>query len=316
MRTNEMVEEKMDEILERIELTAGEEEAGLRADAALVKHIDLSRSRIAALIGEGAMRVDGEIQNKPAFKLEAGQHIEFTLPKAKPVAIEPQNIPLDIIYQDSDVVIVNKPCGMVVHPAAGNEDRTLVNALMYHVRDLSGIGGELRPGIVHRLDKDTSGLILIAKNDKAHAAMSEQFKSRSMEKHYRAVAFGSFSEESGLIDRPIARHPVDRKKMAIVEGGKPSQTEWRVLERLKGATYLDVHLLTGRTHQIRVHMHSVGHPLLGDRIYAPNIKTAVHIPRLMLHAYSLEFTHPTTLERMKFEAPLPEKFTTTLDKLS
>ena len=306
----------MDEILDRVELVIGEDEAGLRADAALVRHIDLSRSRIAALIGEGAMLVDGVAQNKPAFKLEAGQRIEFTLPKAKPVAIEPQNIPLDIIYQDSDIVIVNKPCGMVVHPAAGNEDRTLVNALMYHVHDLSGIGGELRPGIVHRLDKDTSGLILIAKNDKAHAAMGEQFKERSMEKHYRAVAYGSFSEDSGLIDRPLARHPVDRKKMAIVEGGKPSQTEWRVIGRLKGATYLDVHLLTGRTHQIRVHMQSIGHPLLGDRIYAPNIKTAVHIPRLMLHAFSLEFTHPTTGERMRFEAPIPEKFQITLDKLS
>jgi len=173
----------------------------------------------------------------------------------------------------------------------------------------------MRPGIVHRLDKDTSGLILIAKNDKAHAALSDQFKERSMEKHYRAVAFGSFRENSGLIDAPIARHPVDRKKMAIVPDGKPSQTEWTVLERLKGATYLDVHLLTGRTHQIRVHMHSVGHPLLGDCIYAPNIKTKVHIPRLMLHAYSLAFTHPTSGERMLLTAPLPEKYEATLEKL-
>lgn len=204
---------------------------------------------------------------------------------------------------------------MVVHPAAGNEDGTLVNALLYHVKDLSGIGGEMRPGIVHRLDKDTSGLILIAKNDRAHAILSEQFKERSMEKHYRAVAFGGFKEESGLINAPIARHPVDRKKMAIVPDGKPSQTEWKVLERVKGATYLDVHLLTGRTHQIRVHMQSIGHPLLGDPIYAPNIKTSVHVPRLMLHAYSLAFTHPTSGDRMEFYAPLSDQFETVLEKM-
>ena len=264
---------------------------------------------------EGAVSADGEVQVKPAFKVTAGQHIALAVPQTRPVDIIPQAIPLDILYQDADVVIVNKPCGMVVHPAAGNEDGTLVNALLYHVHDLSGIGGEMRPGIVHRLDKDTSGLILIAKNDRAHAALSEQFKARTMEKHYRAVAFGNFTEDAGLIDAPIARHPVDRKKMAIVPNGKPSQTEWKVLERLKGATSLDVHLLTGRTHQIRVHMHSIGHPLLGDRIYAPNIRTSVHIPRLMLHAYSLAFTHPTTGERMTLCAPLPEKFETTLEKL-
>ena len=173
----------------------------------------------------------------------------------------------------------------------------------------------MRPGIVHRLDKDTSGLILVAKNDKAHIVMSEQFKSRTMEKHYRAVAFGSFSQDTDLIDAPIARHPVDRKKMAVVPDGKPSQTEWRVIERLKGATYLDVHLLTGRTHQIRVHMQSVGHPLLGDKIYAPHIKTSVHVPRLMLHAYSLAFTHPVTGEHMELTAPIPEQFSTVLNKL-
>jgi len=267
------------------------------------------------LMLEGAIAVDGVVQIKPSYKVAAGQKVVLNVPQTRPVDIVPQNIPLDILYQDSDVVIVNKPCGMVVHPAAGNEDRTLVNALLYHVHDLSGIGGEMRPGIVHRLDKDTSGLILIAKNDKAHALLSDQFKERSMEKHYRAVAFGSFREEGGLIDAPIARHPVDRKKMAIVPDGKPSQTEWKVMERLKGATYLDVHLLTGRTHQIRVHMHSIGHPLLGDRIYAPNIKTSVHIPRLMLHAYSLAFTHPTTGERMEMTAPLPEKFAAALEKL-
>ena len=302
----------MDQI---IELTVDPQDDGMRIDAYLRAHTEFSRSRVSALMLEGAICVDGEVQVKPSFKVSEGQRIALSVPQTRPVDILPQDIPLDILYQDADVVIVNKPCGMVVHPAAGNEDGTLVNALLYHVHDLSGIGGEMRPGIVHRLDKDTSGLILIAKNDRAHAALSEQFKARTMEKHYRAVAFGNFPEDSGLIDAPIARHPVDRKKMAIVPEGKPSQTEWKVMERLKGATYLDVHLLTGRTHQIRVHMHSIGHPLLGDKIYAPNIRMSVHIPRLMLHAYSLAFTHPTTGKRMTLCAPLPEKFEMTLDKL-
>ncbi len=298
-----------------IEMTVEPKDDGMRIDAYLRANTEFSRSRVSALMLEGAVRVEGEVQAKPSFKVAAGQRVSLAVPQVRPVDIVPQDIPLDILYQDADVVVVNKPCGMVVHPAAGNEERTLVNALLYHVRDLSGIGGEMRPGIVHRLDKDTSGLILIAKNDRAHAILSEQFKERSMEKHYRAVAFGNFPEDHGLIDAPIARHPVDRKKMAIVQDGKPSQTEWIVLERLKGATYLDVHLLTGRTHQIRVHTHSIGHPLLGDRIYAPNIKTCVHVPRLMLHAYSLAFTHPTSGERLTLCAPLPEKFETTLQKL-
>ena len=302
----------MDQI---IELLVTEQNGGMRIDAYLRANTEFSRSRVSALMLEGAISVEGIVQTKPSYKVSAGEKVVLTVPQTRPVDIVPQNIPLDILYQDSDVVVVNKPCGMVVHPAAGNEERTLVNALLYHVHDLSGIGGEMRPGIVHRLDKDTSGLILIAKNDKAHVLLSDQFKERTMEKHYRAVAVGNFREQEGLIDAPIARHPVDRKKMAIVPDGKPSQTEWKVLERLKGATYLDVHLLTGRTHQIRVHMHSIGHPLLGDRIYAPNIKTNVHIPRLMLHAYSLAFTHPTTGERMEIMAPLPEKFAVTLEKL-
>ena len=302
----------MDDI---IELTVEDHEAGVRIDAYLRAHTELSRSRIAALMQEGALTVDGQTQTKPAAKTESGQVLRLTVPQARPVDIAAQDIPLDILYQDSDVVVVNKPCGMVVHPAAGNESGTLVNALLHHVRDLSGIGGEMRPGIVHRLDKDTSGLILIAKNDRAHIALSEQFKQRSMEKHYRAVAFGHFAQEHGLIDAPIARHPVDRKKMAVVPDGKPSRTEWTVIEPLKGATFLDVHLLTGRTHQIRVHMQSIGHPLLGDQIYAPNLKTSVRIPRLMLHAYSLAFTHPATGERMTLVAPLPQTFVATLEKL-
>ena len=298
-----------------ISLRAGEEDAGKRLDAFLRERTELSRSRIAALIADGAARANGALEMKPSCRVEAGVLYELTVPEAQPVDIKAQDIPIDILYQDADVVIVNKPCGMVVHPAVGNEDRTLVNALLYHVKDLSGIGGEMRPGIVHRLDKDTSGLILIAKNDRAHAALSEQFKARSMEKHYRAVICGHFAEDHGLIDAPIARHPTDRKRMAVVPGGRPSQTEWSLIERLSGASYLDVHLLTGRTHQIRVHMLSVGHPLLGDRIYAPNLKMTVRIPRLLLHAYSLAFDHPSTGERMCVQAPLPDAFMQTIEKL-
>lgn len=302
----------MEQVIELIVDAANE---GMRVDAYLRAHTTFSRSRVSALIQENALHIGGDIETKPSRKLVAGDRLTLCVPQVREVELIPQNIPLDILYQDQDIVIVNKPCGMVVHPAVGNEDHTLVNALMYHIKDLSGIGGEMRPGIVHRLDKDTSGLLLIAKNDHAHAIMSEQFKERSTEKHYRAVAFGNFSQEEGLIDAPISRHPTDRKKMAIVSGGKESQTQWQVLERLKSATYLDVHLLTGRTHQIRVHMQSIGHPLLGDVIYTPHVKVPVHIPRLMLHAYSLAFDHPATGKRMEIVAPLPEKFTTTLEKL-
>lgn len=232
---------------ERIALTVEPAFSGMRLDAYLREQTPFSRSRIVSLMEEGAMVVNGEIERKAARKTEEGMRIILNVPETKPVDIVPQDIPLDILYQDADVVVVNKKSGMVVHPAAGNESGTLVNALLYHVHDLSGIGGEMRPGIVHRLDKDTSGLILIAKNDAAHAALSEQFKQRTMEKHYRAVAHGSFSKGEGLIDAPIGRHPIDRKKMAVVPNGKPSRTEWHVLEHLNGATYLDVHLLTGRT---------------------------------------------------------------------
>ena len=301
---------------ETIVWQCGEQDAGMRVDACMAAHTELSRSRVAALMGEGALTIDGKPESKPSARVANGQTLVLQVPEARPTAVCAQNIPLDILYQDSDVVVVNKPCGMVVHPAAGNEDGTLVNALLYHIGDLSGVGGELRPGIVHRLDKDTSGLILIAKNDRAHTALSEQFKERTMEKHYRAAAFGSFKEDCGLIDAPIARHPSDRKRMAVIPEGRASKTEWRVLKHLNGATYLDVHLLTGRTHQIRVHMQHIGHPLLGDSIYAPKLRTAVRIPRLMLHAYSLAFTHPATGERMSFCAPLPAEFEETLKKLS
>ena len=295
-------------------LTTDDADGKIRLDQYLAAHLpELSRSRIQALIKSGDVQINGSAA-KPKTPVSRGDSISVNIPEPEPAEARPQDIPLDILYEDEDVVVINKESGMVVHPAAGNPDGTIVNALLHHCGDLSGIGGVERPGIVHRLDKDTSGLILIAKNDAAHAALSEQFKQRTMEKHYRAVAHGSFSKGEGLIDAPIGRHPIDRKKMAVVPNGKPSRTEWHVLEHLNGATYLDVHLLTGRTHQIRVHMLSIGHPLLGDKIYAPNLKTPVRIPRLMLHAYTLAFTHPTTGKRLTFCAPLPAAFEDTLQK--
>ena len=300
---------------QRVQLTAtvSENQLGQRLDQALAEMFpDYSRSRIKEWILDQRVLVNGKVCDKPKEKVLGGEQVAINAEIEEEARFEPQDIPLDIVYEDDDIIVINKPRDLVVHPGAGNPDGTVLNALLHYYPPIADVP---RAGIVHRLDKDTSGLILIAKNDAAHTALSEQFKQRTMEKHYRAVAYGSFAQDEGLIDAPIGRHPIDRKKMAIVADGKPSKTEWHVLERLNGATYLDVHLLTGRTHQIRVHMLSVGHPLLGDRIYAPNLKCAVRIPRLMLHAYSLAFTHPKTGERMTFCAPLSDAFEQTLQKL-
>lgn len=286
----------------RLELAAD----GRRLDVALAESSGLTRSRVAALMAEGHCTVDGQEERKAGAKPRPGQQVVLTIPAPKPAAPQAENIPLTILYEDSDLAVVVKPCGMVVHPAAGNEDGTLVNALLYHLDTLGGIGGELRPGIVHRLDKDTSGLLLVAKNDAAQLELSRQLAEREMEKHYRALVEGVLKEDSGFIDAPIARHRTDRKRMAVDPAGRPSQTEWRVLARGRAATLLDVHILTGRTHQIRVHMKHIGHPVCGDPIYG--LKSGVRVPRLMLHAYSLSFTHPSTHERLTFTAPLPEAF--------
>ncbi len=298
-----------------IEKTVPEGQAEKRLDCFLRECTEFSRSRISILISEGRCEINGRLEMKPSRILETGDRVTLSVPMAEDPGIVPENIPLEFLYQDADIVVVNKPAGMVVHPAAGNPGGTLVNALLYAVRDLSGIGGEIRPGIVHRLDKDTSGVLVVAKNDRAHQALGEQFSQRSLEKHYRAVVLGSMKEESGRIEAPIGRSQKDRKKMAVVEGGRPSVTEWTRLSSLRGATFLDVHLLTGRTHQIRVHMKSIGHPVLGDQIYAPKAECAVRIPRLMLHAYSIEINHPVTGERMQFTAPLPAEFSTFLEKI-
>ena len=276
---------------------------GDRLDTLLSKDGEISRSRAASLIKEGCVTVDGKIADKPSLKTNPGAMIELTMPELKPAKAEAQDIPLEILYQDAHLAVVVKPCGMVVHPAAGNDDGTLVNALLYHLDSLSGIGGEMRPGIVHRLDKDTSGLMLVAKDDAAHAALSDQLANREMEKHYRAMVYGKMKEPNGEIEKPIGRSKNDRKKMAVDENGRWAKTEWRVLKEFSDRTLLDVHIITGRTHQIRVHMSSMGHPVLGDVLYGHKRMPAAE--RLMLHAYSLAFTHPVTGERMQFFAPCP-----------
>ncbi len=279
---------------------------GRRLDVLLSEVSGLTRSRIANLVEDGCVKVEDAAVSKAGMKPKAGQRITLTVPEPKPAIPQAQDIPLTILYQDDDIAVVIKPCGMVVHPAAGNEDGTLVNALLHHLDSLGGIGGELRPGIVHRLDKDTSGLLLVAKNDAAQVALSEQLSSRSMEKHYRALVEGNIREEAGRIEAAIARSKKDRKKMAVDDEGREAITEWTVLERGKNVALLDVHILTGRTHQIRVHMRHIGHPVCGDPIYGNS--RGAKVPRLMLHAYSLAFTHPRTGERMTFTAPLPAEF--------
>ena len=277
--------------------------ADIRLDV-LLTGAGLSRSRAAALIEAGCVCVDGRPALKPALKPPAGAAVTVRIPPVRQTELRPENIPLDIVYEDSHLAVVEKPAGLVVHPAPGNEDGTLVNALMYHLSSLSGIGGELRPGIVHRLDKDTSGLMLVAKDDETHRALSAMLKDRQIEKHYRAVVYGRMKEPFGIIDKPLGRDPKDRKKIAVVPGGRSALTEWRVLSDYGPmATLLDVRIHTGRTHQIRVHMASIGHPVLGDPLYGH--KQMPPAERLMLHAYSLTFVHPATGETLTFTRDAP-----------
>lgn len=287
---------------------------GRRIDVLLAEYSGLTRSRVAALMDEGRCTVDGREERKAGAKPKTGQAVALTVPAPRPATPQPEDIPLDILYEDDDLAVVIKPCGMVVHPAAGNEDGTLVNALLHHLDHLSGIGGELRPGIVHRLDKDTSGVLLVAKNDAAQQSLSRQLQDRQMEKHYRALVDGVVGEDAGRIEAAIARSKKDRKKMAVDPEGREAVTEWTVLRRGRACTLLDVHILTGRTHQIRVHMKHIGHPVCGDPIYGS--PKGAKVPRLMLHAYSLAFTHPATGERMCFTAPLPEEFVKSVERLA
>lgn len=279
---------------------------GGRADVLLSAATGLSRSRVASLMEEGCCEAGGVPLRKAGAKPKAGEEIVLRVPAPREAAPQAEEIPLAVLYQDADLAVVVKPRGMVVHPAAGHPDGTLVNALLANLDSLAGIGGELRPGIVHRLDKDTSGLMLVAKNDETQEALSRMLKDREIEKHYRALTEGLWKEESGEIDAPVGRSRKDRKKMAVDPEGRPAQTRWIKLAEGRACTLLDVHILTGRTHQIRVHMRTAGHPVCGDPLYG--YERGVKVPCLMLHAFSLAFTHPRTGQAMAFEAPLPEDF--------
>ena len=290
---------------EREILIITENEAGQRADVALAAMLELTRSNMQKLLDEGRA-VKGTKVIKSNYKLKLGDEIVVTLPEPQPLDVQPENIPLDIIYEDEDVVVVNKARGMVVHPAAGNYSGTLVNALLYHCKNLSGINGVIRPGIVHRLDKDTSGIMICAKNDAAHVSLSEQIQSKSAQRTYLAVVRGNLKTDSGVIETQIARDKDDRKKMAVVkEGGRNAVTEYEVVERFGKYTIVKCKLKTGRTHQIRVHMEYLGYPLVGDPKYSP-MKTPFSINGQALHSLTLAFDHPRTGERMEFEASLPE----------
>lgn len=291
----------------------------IRLDAYISREIeDLSRSMIQKLLEDNKINVNGKIE-KPSYKVQEGDIIDVSIEEPKEVKIEAQDIPLDIIYEDNDILVVNKQKGLVVHPANGNPDGTLVNAIMAHCKDsLSGIGGELRPGIVHRLDKDTSGLLIIAKNDKAHIQVSEQIKNREVKKTYIALVRGTIAEDEATINMPIGRSTKDRKKMAVTKNGKEAVTHFKVLNRFTtnkaSYTLLEIKIDTGRTHQIRVHMAEIGHPVIGDSVYS-NGKNEFGIEGQCLHAKRLEFVHPITKKEMELEAPLPEYFQKVIEQL-
>ena len=299
---------------EHIEITA--EESGERIDAHLARLVpELTRSAAQRLLEEGLVTLRG-VPVKKNRRTEPGEVYAALLPEPELPEPEPQDIPLDIVYEDADVVVVNKPRGMVVHPAPGHPDGTLVNALLWHCGDsLSGVGGERRPGIVHRIDKDTSGLIIAAKNDYAHLALSAQLADRSLSRVYEAVARGEFREEAGTVDAPIGRHPTERKRMAVTErGSRPAVTHWEVIARYRGWTHIRCRLETGRTHQIRVHMAYIGHPLLGDMVYGAK-KPERGLEGQCLHARELKFLHPRTGEAIHLSTELPEYFQQVLASL-
>ena len=300
---------------ERISWTLDAEDAGSRLDVFLAAHTDLTRSRLSALIRQGCLLVNGQPETKAGFRLLPGMALALTVPEAAPAHLEAQDIDIRILYQDADVAVVYKPSGMVVHPAAGNPDGTLANALLKHLDHLSGIGGEIRPGIVHRIDKDTSGLLLVAKNDFSHVSLSEQIKAHAVHRAYKAIVQGGFRADEGVVNGPIGRHPSDRKRMAIVPGGRDAETHWRVLEPLRGASLLECRLTTGRTHQIRVHMASIGHPVLGDPVYGPRKMPYPVTGGQLLHAYRVGFRHPRTGEELLFEAEPEPRFLQWLEKL-
>jgi len=279
---------------------------GRRLDVLLSEETGLSRSRVASLMEEGLCEAGGKEIRKAGTKIPAGLEVTLRVPAPREAVPQAEEIPLEMLYEDADLAVVIKPRGMVVHPAAGHPDGTLVNALLAKLDSLGGIGGELRPGIVHRLDKDTSGLMLVAKNDETQTALSRMLKDREIEKHYLALTEGVMKEDAGIVEAPIGRSKKDRKKMAVDPDGREAVTEWKVIARGRECTLLDVHILTGRTHQIRVHMRSIQHPVCGDPLYG--YEKGAKVPCLMLHARSLSFAHPRTHEKMIFQAPLPGDF--------
>ena len=290
---------------------------GERADQFIARLVpELTRSAAQRLLEEGAVTLAGRPVKKN-YKTAPGDVLAVALPEPEPVDAVPQDIPLDVVYEDGDVIVVNKPVGMVVHPAAGHPDGTLVNALLYHCGEsLSGINGALRPGIVHRIDRDTSGLLIAAKNDFAHQALAEQLQDHSLYREYEAVCVGTLREDAGTVDAPIGRHPVERKKMVVDrKNGRAAVTHWQELERYPGYTHIRCRLETGRTHQIRVHMASIGHPLLGDTVYGAK-KPVPGLAGQCLHARRLSFIHPRTGERVTVECPLPDYFTQVLARLA
>ena len=301
--------------MEPILLRASEESKNQRLDAFLASSLDgLTRSQATRLIESGEVAVNGRAVSK-SYKLAGGEDIAVTLPEPEPVEAVPQDIPLDVVYEDADVIVVNKPSGMVVHPAPGHPDGTLVNALLYHCAGtLSGIGGALRPGIVHRIDRDTSGLIIAAKNDAAHQYLSTQLADHTLARTYECIVVGKLREDRGTVDAPIARHPTDRKRMAVVAGGREAVTHWEVIARYPGYTHVRCRLETGRTHQIRVHMAYIGHPILGDTVYGAK-KEVPGLTGQCLHAVGLRFLHPRTHEVVELSCPLPDEFTRMLQKI-
>lgn len=298
--------------MKEMKLYPKEEDKGARIDIYLSKELDLTRSRIKTLIEQGNVFFEKEQVKKSGMAVKEGEIIVL-IEEEKELKAKPQNIPLDIVYQDSDFAVINKSQGMVTHPSMGTPDSTLVNAALYHIKDLSAINGVLRPGIVHRLDKNTSGLLVVAKNNKAHLSLAKQIGEKTAERYYLALLVGNIKEDEGTIDEPIARHRADRKKMGIVEGGKKAITHFKVLERYIEYTFVEFKLQTGRTHQIRVHAKHINHAVVGDITYGK--KDSFGLDGQLLHAYKLSFNHPSTNERMTFEAPLPLYFEKVIEKL-
>ena len=300
------------------EVTA--EEDGLRLDQYIAgRCMDLSRSYIQKLIKESRVTINKNIQTKTKTAVQESDIVNVSLPDPKELEIKPQDIPLDILYEDNDVLVVNKPKGMVVHPAPGHYEDTLVNAVLYHCRDnLSGINGVLRPGIVHRIDKDTTGALIVCKNDKAHQKIADQLRAHTITRSYRAIVYNNFSEDEGMINAPIGRHPTNRKKRMVTEkNSKEAITHYKVLDHLNHKfNYIECRLETGRTHQIRVHMSHIGHPLLGDEVYGPVNSKFKNLQGQTLHAATIGFIHPTTEEYMEFSAPLPDYFEKLLETLA